>query len=73
MPKRKREIKHPEYYAIKAYQILEKISDEEMATLLGMTKRTYCDKVKGYADFTPAEGIAIAKFLHKTQDEIFLT
>ncbi len=73
MPKRKRQIKHPEYYAIKAYQILAKISDEKMASLLGMTKRTYCDKVKGYADFTPAEGIALAKFLNKTQDEIFLT
>lgn len=73
MAKRAREKKHPKYYAIKAYQILAKISDAEMAELLGTTKRTYVDKVNGYADFSPAEGIALSNILKRTQDEIFLT
>lgn len=65
--------KHPMYYALKAYQLLEKITDEDMAEYLGVTKRTYTDKVNGYSDFTPSEAIAISKKLKRTQSEIFLT
>ena len=73
MSKKTREKKHPKYYALKAYQMLEKLTDEYMANFLGVTKRTYTDKVNGYSDFTPAEALAISKLLNKSQDEIFLT
>ena len=72
MKKTKRVKKHPEYYAIKAYQILQKLTDDDMAKHLGVTRRTYCDKVNGYSDFTLAEGAMVARILNKTQDEIFL-
>lgn len=73
MPKNCRVKKHPCYYALKAYQMLEKLTDEDMAGYLGVTKRTYSDKVNGYSDFTPAEAIAISEKLNRSQDEIFLT
>ena len=59
MSKRKRTKKHPKYYAIKAYQTLQRLTDDDMAKYLGVTKRTYCDKVNGYSDFTPAEGAMV--------------
>ncbi len=65
--------KHPQYYALKAYQLLAKLSDDDMAEKLGISKRTYKDKVNGYADFSSAEGIALANIFSKTQAEIFLT
>lgn len=65
--------KHPQYYAIKAYQLLAKLSDEDMANKLGMSKRTYKDKINGYADFSSAEGIALSNIFNKPQEEIFLT
>lgn len=73
MSMQKREKKHPKYYAIKAYQMLEKLTDDDVADFLGITKRTYNDKVNGYSDFTPAEGLALASLFKKTQGEIFLT
>ena len=73
MSKNKREKKHPRYYALAAYQMLEKFTDDYMATFLGVSKRTYKDKVNGYSDFTPAEALAISQLLKKSQDEIFLT
>lgn len=73
MSMNKREKKHPKYYAVKAYQMLEKLSDDDVADFLGITKRTYNDKVNGYSDFTPSEGLALATLLNKTQGEIFLT
>jgi len=73
MSKKTREKKHPQYYALVAYQMLEKLTDEFMANFLGVTKRTYKDKVNGYSDFTPAEALALSQLLKKSQDEIFLT
>lgn len=73
MSKKKRERKHPKYYALIAYQMLEKLTDDFMASFLGVTKRTYKDKVNGYSDFTPAEALAIAQLFKRSQDEIFLT
>lgn len=63
--------KHERYYAIPAYQILAKKSDEEMAKLLGISVRTYKEKVEGYSEFTTSQGQAIASALGRTQDEIF--
>lgn len=68
-----REKQHPEYYAITAYQILARKSDAEVSRALGMSERTYKDKKKGYSDFTQTEGIALAKLLGRSQEEIFLT
>lgn len=73
MPKSVREKKHPVYFALRAYQLLERLSDDDMADYLGITKRTYNDKVNGYSDFSPPQAMAIAKKLNRTQDEIFLT
>lgn len=73
MSKKKREKKHPKYYALIAYQMLEKLTDDFMANFLGVTKRTYKDKVNGYSDFTPAEALAISQLFKRSQDEIFLT
>ena len=53
--------------------MLEKLSDEEMAEYLGVSKRTYTDKVNGYSDFSPAEAIALSEKLNRSQDDIFLT
>lgn len=71
MPKRK--LKHPEYYAIKGYQILFKLSDEEMAKKLKMSVRSYRDKRTGYSDFSISQGDTLSELFQKPKDEIFLT
>ena len=68
----RRNKKHPEYYAIKPYQKLKKLSDEDVAAHLGITKRTYNDKINGYSDFTNSQGEKLAEILGKSQSEIFL-
>ena len=65
--------KHDRYYKIPAYQILSKKTDDEMAKLLGVCKRTYKEKIEGYSDFTSAQGKILASTFKVTQDEIFLT
>lgn len=69
----KRKKIHPQYYAIKAYQILSRMTDEQMAEKLGISKRTYTDKVNGYSDFTNMQSDVLVEIFHKTKDEIFLT
>ena len=71
--KSKRQKKHPEYFRIKAHQILVGISDSEMATRLGCTQRTYRDKISGWADFTATEAKALSLILGETQDSLFFT
>ncbi len=68
----KREIKHPEYYAIPGYMILAKKSDEDCADFLDMSVRTYKEKIKGFSDFSAEQGRKLAEFLGVTQSEIFL-
>lgn len=70
---RKREIKHPEYYAISAYMILAKKDDNECADLLSMSVRTYKDKIKGFSDFSAEQGRILSDFLGVTQEQLFLT
>lgn len=65
--------KHKPYYTIPAYQILSRKSDDEMAKILGISKRTYKEKIEGYSDFTSEQGKILAAIFSKTQDEIFLT
>ena len=71
---RDRRIKrHPEYYAIPAYQILARKSDDEMAALLGMAKRTYLEKIRGWSDFSVQESDMLANELGRNRDELFMT
>lgn len=65
--------KHEEYYRIPAYQILSRKSDNEMASLLGVCKRTYKEKITGYSDFTSEQGKKLSEIFGVSQDEIFLT
>lgn len=65
--------KHERYYKIPAYQILSKRTDEEMAKILGICKRTYKEKIEGYSDFTSEQGKKLASIFGVSQDEIFLT
>lgn len=64
--------KHEKYYAIPAYQILNKKTDKEMAQMLGICPRTYKEKIEGYSDFTLEQGKKLASFFGKSQEEIFL-
>ena len=68
-----RKKRHDKYYRIPAFQILSKKSDEEMAGLLGICKRTYKEKIEGYSDFTSEQGKILSSIFGVSQDEIFLT
>lgn len=68
-----RERKHPEYYAIKAYEILARKSEQDCADRLGITLRTYQDKKKGFSDFSQSEGGILADFLNQSMEAIFVT
>ncbi len=65
--------KHERYYRIPGYQILIRKTDEEMAKMLGMCKRTYKEKIEGYSDFTSEQGRLLSSVFGVSQDEIFLT
>lgn len=65
--------KHPRYYAIPAYQILARKSDAEMASALGISIRTYRDKIEGWSDFTNTDGDVLSELLGRARDDIFLT
>ena len=69
----KRELKHPPYKHFEAYQTLANVSDQELETALGLTRRTIKDKIKGYYDFSPAEGIVISSLFNQPLDKIFYT
>lgn len=66
-------MRRDKYYAIKAYQILDNISDEEVAKHLGITVRTLQNKRKGRTDFTLQEGNKLSELLNRPKSEIFLT
>lgn len=63
---------HKPYYSIPAYQILAKLSDLEMAEALGITVRTYKDKINGISDFSASEGKMLSALLNVSQDQLFL-
>lgn len=71
--KKSRVKKHPVYYAIPAYQRLARLSDEDVATYLGVTVRTYKDKINGYSDFSNVQGEMLALLLNQPQNNLFLT
>ncbi len=68
-----RKKKHEKYYKIPAFQILSKKSDDEMAEILGVCKRTYKEKIEGYSDFTSEQGKILSSVFGVSQDDIFLT
>lgn len=68
-----RERQHRQYYAIRAYQILAKMSDKQVADELGICTRTYKDKIAEFSDFTAEQGYKLSKLFGVTQDELFLT
>lgn len=70
---KKRKIVHPKYYAIDAYQILAKKTDEYMAKALGISVRTFKEKKTGFSDFKNWEADILVQELNKTKDELFLT
>lgn len=65
--------RHERYYAIPAYQTLAKLTDAEVANALGITIRTYKDKINGYYDFSSEQGRTLSRLFGVSQDEIFLT
>ncbi|GAA0434665.1 hypothetical protein GCM10008934_25160 [Virgibacillus salarius] len=50
----------------------KKISQEDMAKLLGVNARTYALKERGETDFKLEEIFIIAKYFNKRIEEIFL-
>ncbi len=69
---KKREKQHPEYYAISAYERLAKKRPEDCAEVLGISPRTYKEKIKGYSDFSATQGTKLAEYLGVPQDQLFL-
>ncbi len=64
--------KHQPYYAIRAYQILSKLSDKDVADALGITTRTYYNKIEGISDFSAEQARALVELFGRSMDEIFL-
>lgn len=64
---------HPPYYFLQAYQKQAGYTNEYMGSLLGMSGRSYLDKVLGWSDFTNQQAIKIAAVFSAPQDRIFLT
>lgn len=71
--KTKRVKKHPEYYAIKAYQVLAHKDFDYMASCLNVSVRTYKDKIFGYSDFSVTESEILAYELGRSKEELFVT
>lgn len=65
--------KHKEYVFLTAHQKRKGFSDAEVAEILGITTRTYQNKVKGLSDFTLSEANKLSKLLNQTKEELFLT
>lgn len=72
MAKTKRALKHSEYFAIPAFMILSKRTAHECAKVLGVSVRTFNDKVKGYSDFSAEQGRKLAEYLNVSQEQLFL-
>jgi len=73
LKERKRQKVHPEYFRVRGMQIVVNKSDEDMAKILGCSKRTYRDKIYGWLDFKPLEAQKIAEIFATTQDFVFFT
>lgn len=69
----KRTIKHPVYYAISAHMTLARRTYKECADFLGVSTRTYKEKIRGFSDFSAEQGRKLSEFLGVTQEQLFLT
>lgn len=65
--------KHKEYVFLTAYQKRKGLSDTEVAEILGMSTRTYQNKVKGLSDFTVSEANKLSELFDQTKETLFLT
>ena len=71
--RRTRKKVHSRYYKIPAYQILAgQLTNAHMARILGITERTYTDKIEGWTDFTAQQIRTIAEVLRVHQEELTL-
>ena len=66
-------MKHKEYVFLVAYQKQKGLSDIEISRELGITTRTYKNKVKGLSDFTVSEANKLSELLDQTKETLFLT
>ena len=73
MPARTKELKHPRYFRIAGYQIVNNLSDEYIAKKLGCSVRTYRDKINGGRDFTVAELIVLSELFDRPAQELIST
>ena len=69
----RRKLKHAKYYTIEHYAGLQKKTAEDCAKKLGISLRTYKDKISGYSDFTAVQAHILSEFLGVSQDSLFLT
>jgi plasmid maintenance system antidote protein VapI len=65
--------KHKEYVFLTAHQKRKGLSDAEVAEILGISTRTYQNKVKGLSDFTLSEAIKLCETLEESKETLFLT
>lgn len=59
------------YVLLKAYQVIKSVDQEEMAKILGITTRTYQNKINGITPFTLDEAKTISDFFGKSIEQIF--
>lgn len=64
--------KHPFYYAIPAYQKLARMTNAEVAKELGITERSYYNKIHGATDFTVEQSMKLCALFGRSMDELFL-
>jgi plasmid maintenance system antidote protein VapI len=68
---RKRRKVHSRYYKIPAYQILAgKVTDLQIARIMGISRRTYHDKIEGWTDFSAQQILSLSELLGVAQDEL---
>lgn len=48
------------------------VSQKDMASLLGITQKTYCQKENGKTEFLLSEMFMISEYFKKSVEEIFL-
>ncbi|MDR1464913.1 MAG: hypothetical protein LBJ11_06410 [Oscillospiraceae bacterium] len=63
---------HEPYYAIPALLQLNRISRSEAAALLGVTQRTFDDRIAGYGDFSIQDAAKLGQKLNEDWSQIFL-
>jgi hypothetical protein len=64
---------HGRYYKLPAFQILAgQLSDAQMAHHLGISPRTYANKVEGWAEFTGTQIGMMIKLLNVTAEEFLV-